>query len=384
MDMTEHLQIIKKAVALRHELHRHPELSGHETWTKKRLMRFLQENTSLSVIDEGKWFYAKYDAETCDAKESRGRIAFRADFDAVAIDEDDKLPYASENKGAAHKCGHDGHSSALCAFAMMVDAQGSDRDVYFIFQFGEETGIGAEQASRLIETEGIREVYAIHNYPGKPFGSVHIKSGVICCASTGMELVFTGTPAHASTPELGNNPAEAISKMVLALEELRAGYAKKGMLLATVVQIAVGERAFGISAAEGRLLLTVRGEQEAELDRFILGIRQKAETLCKEGGFSMEMNDHDRFPATCNDEAATEKIRRVCRENGITAVDMEKPLRTSEDFGWFLKKAPGALIWLGAGENAAPLHDKSYDYDDGLIEESCRLFRLILQNHMVI
>lgn len=382
-------EIIRKAIALRHDLHQHPELSGEETWTKQRLMGFLRENTSLSVVDRGAWFYAKY-AAACDAgqcaasehgaKAPGGAIAFRADFDAVAIQEDGALPYASRNPGVAHKCGHDGHSGALCAFAMMVEEEGADRDVYFIFQHAEETGQGAEPVSALVEEERIKEIYGIHNYPGMPFGSVNIKPGVICCASLGMELIFTGTPAHASTPELGKNPAQTVSRLVLELDELKARHAKKGMLLATVVQIAVGERAFGISAAEGRLLLTARGEDESELERFVSGIREKAEELCEEAGISLGVNFYDRFPATCNDENITEKIRQICGENGIPVIDMQNPLRTSEDFGWFLKKAPGALIWLGAGEAAAPLHDKDYDYNDDLIAESCRLFRLILKD----
>ncbi len=373
--MISKLEIIGKTVALRHELHQHPELSGKEDWTKKRLMEFLHENTSLTVVDRGMWFYAKYSAE-----KSKGRIAFRADFDAVAIQEDDRLSYASRNEGVSHKCGHDGHSSALCAFAMMVDAKGADRDVYFIFQHAEEIGEGAEPASYLMEKEGIKEIYAIHNYPGMPFGSVNIKAGIICCASLGMELIFTGMPAHASTPELGINPAKTISRMVLELDDLKDMYADKGMLLATVVQIDMGERAFGVSASQGKLLLTVRGEQEEELEGFVAGIRQKAEALCQEDGLSLTVNIYDRFPSTCNDRNAAERIKLLCRKHDIPIIEMEEPLRTSEDFGWFLKKAPGALIWLGTGENAAPLHDKDYDYNDDLIEESCKVFRALLED----
>ena len=371
--MKTQADIISKTIRLRHWLHLHPELSGEEIRTKQKLMEFLRQNTSLEIIDRGQWFYGKFHAAG-----SRGGIAFRADFDAVAVDEDNRLPYASRNRGVAHKCGHDGHSSALCAFAMMVEAEGADRDVYFIFQHAEETGAGAELASRLIEDEDIQEVYAIHNYPGKPFGSVNIKTGVICCASLGMELIFTGSPAHASAPELGKNPAETISRLVLELDDLRGRFAGQGLLMATVIQMDVGQRAFGVAASRGKLLLTVRGEREDALEGFVRGIREEAAALCEKAGLSLDVKHYDSFPETRNHQETVEKIAHLCRENDIPLVMMEEPLRTSEDFGWFLKKTPGALIWLGAGEDAAPLHDKDYDYNDDLIEKSCSIFRMLL------
>ena len=96
------------AVALRHALHRHPERSNHETWTKAYLIDFLHKHTSLEIVDRGAWFYAKYFAAP-----GAHKIAFRADFDALPIDETISLPYGSEIPGVSHKCGHDGHLSLI-------------------------------------------------------------------------------------------------------------------------------------------------------------------------------------------------------------------------------------------------------------------------------
>lgn len=186
-------EMLDKVIALRHRLHKYPELSGQETETKRRLMDFLKENTPLTVTDRGKWFYAEYHPA-----ESRGSIAFRADFDAIKVFEDMPLPYCSVNRGVAHKCGHDGHSAALAGFAAEVGRKGADKDIYFIFQHGEETGEGGEPCSCLIEEKQIDEVYAVHNFPGIPFGSLGLRCGTINCASKGMEMIFTGAPAHAS------------------------------------------------------------------------------------------------------------------------------------------------------------------------------------------
>src|SRR6056297_2999629 len=111
-----HDKNLKLAVKLRHELHKNPEVSNEEKWTKNHLIEFLRENTKLEIIDKGKWFYAAYRS-----KVGNRNIAFRADFDAVEMDEGIELSYASKNEGVSHKCGHDGHSAALAAFALEID-----------------------------------------------------------------------------------------------------------------------------------------------------------------------------------------------------------------------------------------------------------------------
>ena len=367
-------EILSKATDLRHELHTNPELSGHEQETKLRLMNFIKKNTGLMVIDRGKWFYAKYTAPNA----SKPPIALRADMDALPTYEaPDLLPYSSHRPGVAHKCGHDGHSAAMCAFAWELWTEGADRDVYLIFQHAEEDGTGAMECCSLIEELGIPEVYAIHNMPGIPFGQAQTRPGTINMASVGIEYTFTGTPTHASTPELGRNPARALSEMVLALDDAKEAVGAEGLILATVIQMDLGERAFGISASSGKLLLTVRGENEEELQDFIEALNDKAAGLCQTYVLQLKINYYDRFPETRNDSGAVEKVHKACQSIGMPFMELPDPIRTSEDFGYFLMKAPGALIWLGAGENVAPLHNAEFDYNDGLLEESCKLFRAL-------
>ena len=115
--------ILEMAVALRHELHAHPELSNQETWTKARLLDFLREHTTrLEIHDRGRWFYAVWRART-----DRPSMAFRADFDALPIEDRCGQPYASQFPGVGHKCGHDGHSATLAALALEIDRAGADR-----------------------------------------------------------------------------------------------------------------------------------------------------------------------------------------------------------------------------------------------------------------
>ncbi len=369
-------KILSQVKELRHQLHMHPELSGQEQETKLRLMRFIKDTTGLDVVDKGKWFYAKYTAKA----PTREPIAFRADMDALPTYEDPELlPYSSLRPGIAHKCGHDGHSSAMCAFTWDLWTNGADRDVYLIFQHAEEDGTGAMECCSFIEEAGIAEVYAVHNMPGVPFGHAQTRPGTVNMASVGIEYTLTGTPTHASTPELGKNPARALSEMVLALDDSKAAVGAQGLILATVIQMDLGERAFGISASRGKLLLTVRGENENELQAFIEALNLKATDLCKAYGLQLSIEYYDRFPETRNDADAVSKVQRACEAIGMPFDLLEDPIRTSEDFGYFLMKAPGALIWLGAGEDVAPLHNAGFDYNDSLLAETCRIFRAIME-----
>ena len=145
----ENLEKIKR---LRHELHAHPELSMEERETKRRLMEFLRENTKLFIEDRGHYFYAYANGKN----EELEPIAFRADMDALPMEEKAGLPYGSKNPGVCHKCGHDGHCAALCGLALEADRLGTDRPVYFIFQHGEEIGGGGEECAGLIREKGIR------------------------------------------------------------------------------------------------------------------------------------------------------------------------------------------------------------------------------------
>ena len=177
----ENLEKIKR---LRHELHAHPELSMEERETKKRLMEFLRENTKLFIEDRGHYFYAYANGKN----EKLEPIAFRADMDALPMEEKAGLPYGSKNPGVCHKCGHDGHCAALCGLALEADRLGTDRPVYFIFQHGEEIGGGGEECAGLIREKGIRWVFAFHNMSGYPEGQVLVKSGVTQCTSKGLTI----------------------------------------------------------------------------------------------------------------------------------------------------------------------------------------------------
>ena len=357
--------------ALRHELHQHPELSGQEIWTKQRLMDFLRTHTNLAIVDKGLWFYAIYRAG-----DGRPNIAFRADIDAISLEEPRGLvPYSSRVPGVSHKCGHDGHAAILAGLALEIGQHGADKNVFFLFQHAEETGEGAAVCVSLIAEQQIDEIFACHNMSDWELGTVHVTDGTSNCASRGMTIHMEGAPAHASEPEKGINPAFAIARIINAIPDLIAPVNYRGMVLCTVIQVAVGERAFGVSASKGELLLTIRALYETELD----ALQQRLEDLARAeagcSGLKVNFSYQESFPETVNHKESSDKIRQVCRAKGLPLVEMTEAWRASEDFGHYLKQTKGAICYIGNGDNHPHLHSYDYDFPDDIIETAVDLFK---------
>jgi amidohydrolase len=361
------------AVTLRHELHQHPELAGRETWTKGHLIDFLRRHTSLEIVDRGRWFYALYRAG-----KDRRNVAFRADFDALPMDETIDLPYGSQFPGVAHKCGHDGHSACLAAFALETDRRGADKNVYFVFQHAEETVEGALECAPLMDEAGISEIFAYHNNPGLPKNSIVVIDGTTCCGSTGMIIRLKGIPAHASQPENGRNPSFAITEIIRSIPELTDSAGYRGFVLCTIVGIEVGKEAFGMSASEGRLMLTIRGQFDDEMEKLRQRIEGKAREQAAFYGLECGFSFRDGVPATVNHRESAGKVRRAAKRQGFPLLEADTPLRGSEDFAWFLRRTRGALFGVGTGEGRSPLHSAQFDFNDDIIPTVVDLFTALL------
>lgn len=368
-------QNFRTAVQLRHELHRHPELSMEERWTKEHLIAFFRAHTrAFEVVDRGRWFYAKYSAP-----QPKKKVAFRAEIDALPMDDDINAPWKSECGGVGHKCGHDGHAASLCLTALELEENGCENDVYLIFQHAEETGGGGEECAALMDEEGIDEVYAYHNKSGFPLDSIIVRDDCVCCASKGMEISFVGVPAHASTPENGKNPAFAIAALIETIPRLTDPAAHVGLLMATVIQVALGERAFGVSAHKGQLLLTIRGEVEGEMDALQRELESLAAAQAERYGLTCSFAYYDVFPETRNDNGCAENIRRAAAALGLSLAVKDYPDRGSDDFGYFTKKTRGAMFSIGNGEDYPGVHDARFDYIDAQMRTAAAMYQKLAE-----
>ena len=381
---------------LRHTLHRNAELSGTEHKTKAILMDFLRAHTDFTVTDRGAWFYAFRGAAApaddaastaapafpaaadFEAPAAKPPIAIRADMDALPIPETCSLPYASEDPAVSHRCGHDGHSAALCGLALALTGQPLPRDVYLIFQHAEETGAGARICAELLSEKGIREIYAFHNLNGYPLGRIVLRRGQTQPASVGRTISFTGAPAHASAPEQGKSPARAVAELCLYTNELLQR-PHRGMLLATVVNLNVGTKDFGVAPGAGELSVTERAEYEEEMDALDQALCEKARQLAARDGLTVSFSESDRFPATVNDDSCVCLVMNAAAHvTGAPAIEMGAMWRASEDFGWYTKRCPGAIFYIGSGEDHPALHTEDYDFPDEILPTAVRMFRALI------
>ena len=361
---------------LRHRLHRCAELSLQEQRTRATLIEFLNANTTLEVTNVGRWFYALKKGIEPDAPS----VAIRADFDALPIPETIDVPYASRTPGVSHKCGHDGHSSILSGVAMELSAVETESDVYLIFQHAEEIGAGGEECSRLIEEKNISKVYALHNWSGFPEHSVVVREGVSQCASMGLTVRFLGVRSHASEPEHGISPAPAIARLALEMQEYsRPADDPRGLMLCTIVHMLVGSRDFGCAPGYGEISATLRTELERDLNGLNASIREAARRYADEYGLRVEFEESDRFPDTANDSSCVSNVKDCARSLGLDVITLKDPIRGSEDFGWFLKKCPGAIFYLGNGEDYPAIHTLEYDFNDRILENGVDMFMSLIQ-----
>ena len=340
-----------------------------EQETMSRIKAFLRENTTAQIVEREGWFYAAKTGKDPGAP----AIAFRADMDALPIQEDGTLPYASTCDGVSHKCGHDGHCAALCSLALVLEETPPERTVYLIFQPGEEIGAGGKVCAQLISDLQIGAIYAFHNLSGYPEGAVILRKGLTQPASKGITVHFAGAQSHASYPEQGKNPAWAVADLIADIRELLV-MPHRRMTLATIVGVKVGTGDFGVSAGEGSLRLTLRSESESEMNGLEREIRSRARQLGNRDGLDVSFTSVDEFPETRNDDTALALVAGCAGHLGLPVIYMKEIWRASEDFGWYLKRCPGAIFYLGNGVGYPPLHTGAYDFNDRILETAPAVF----------
>ena len=363
-------------VAFRRELHRHPALSGREEATAGRVARALEGLGPRRVVPVagGRGVMAEYGG-----REAGPTVLLRADMDAVAVAEPTgACPWGSTVEGVAHKCGHDGHTTMLLrAAGLLAERPPARGRVLLLFQPAEETGQGAREVVEegWLEREGVERCFALHNIPGLPLGTVACREGSFTCAVTGVEARLLGRTAHAAEPERGVCPAGAameVTREVLGWS--RPAEEGEGYFLATLVEMRVGEEAYGVAAGEGVLRFTLRARTNRVLEEHVRRLVEAVAVACRRTpGLRWEWREVEPFPANENEARCAALVREAARREGARYEELARPFAWGEDFGWFTRRCPGAMFGLGAGEGCAPLHSPGYDFPDELIEPGGRL-----------
>ncbi|WP_299949593.1 amidohydrolase [uncultured Ruegeria sp.] len=365
----------------RRQLHRRPELSGEEVETAKSIVGALEPMKPSKILTGlgGHGVAAVFDSAV-----DGPTVLFRAELDALPIQEISDNPWISEIPGKGHLCGHDGHMTFLLALGRMISREPVAKGrVVLMFQPAEEDGSGARAVVADPAYEEIRAdwAFAIHIEPGRPFGYVSTRVGLINCASQGLEIKLTGKTAHAADPEDGVSPAGAVAKLIPALDDLgHGGKLDDDFRLVTVTHAQLGEPSFGVAPGEAVIYATLRTSRDNAMEAMDRDARDLAKAAAAEYGLEVSFDVCDAFAASINDAEATEVAVAAMDALDVENGDFGLPMRASEDFGVFGWDAKAAMLCMGPGENYAALHNPDYDFPDDLIPVGANIFERIARD----
>ncbi|EJC82906.1 amidohydrolase [Rhizobium leguminosarum bv. trifolii WSM2297] len=356
----------QEMTAWRRDLHRHPEFGFEEKRTAAFVAQKLRE-FGLDEVVEG--IGGRGVVGTLRRGGGNRSIALRADMDALRITEQGEKSYRSQTEGVMHACGHDGHTAMLLGAARMLSEDGDfDGTVRFIFQPAEEWGKGALAmlADGLMTRFPFDEIYGLHNMPGLPVGLFQTRAGAIMSAEDNFEIVLKGVGGHAARPHKGNEVLVAACALVTNLQTIvsrRLDPTDIGVVSVTELLTDGTRNALpGLARILGDAR-SFRPEVSAVIEK---QMRLIAEGIALAHNVSAEVSYTREFVPLLNDAALVEEAFTAAR-SVFPAENIKvrrEPMTGSEDFARFLDHVPGCFVFLGNGEDSAPLHNPNYDFND--------------------
>lgn len=372
----------------RRYLHQNPEPSFEEYNTRlfiaEKLREFGYEEIEENVGGGGVVAYLN--------GESDGpTLAFRADFDALRIQEETGLPFASQNPGVMHACGHDGHTAILLSVAkvLMNHQQALSGKVKFIFQHAEEVLPGGGKA--MVDAgvlDDVDAVYGLHLRSPFEYGTVSYCSGYAMAAPDFFSIQIQGKGGHAAHP---NTTVDAVVVASYVVNQLQSIISRKkdpqesGVL--TFSTFKAGDGAHNIIADKALLKGTVRTFNPEVRDMIEEKIKSMAEQICAAHGATCEVSYTRGYPALYNHPKETQLIKELFEQNR-TDVNVEAtPLRMGgEDFAYFLQKKPGSYFFIHSGNEEKgivyPHHHPKFDFDERALLTGAKCFVDIVDHYL--
>ncbi|MBS0349648.1 MAG: amidohydrolase [Proteobacteria bacterium] len=358
------------SIAHRRHLHQHPELSLKEQQTSAYCQQVLQE---LGYQIKPVWGYG-FIAEKNSAGAKR-TIGWRADMDALPIQEKNTHDFISKNSGVTHACGHDGHMTVALTAAKIIAEhnQALTVNVRFIFQPSEETPPGG--AIGMIAQgclDGLDEIYGLHNDPGTPVGSIRLRNGPLLAAGDRFDLRVKGRGGHAARPHDNLDPVIAAAELITHWQSIisrRINPAHPAVL--SVTQFKAGD-VFNVIPDTAFLAGTVRSFYAADR-RLIQNLMEISLEDLRRKGYQTDFKYTLGYDPVINHRSGVQRIIQAAEKIlGVEQVDsVTDPEGWAEDFAYYLQHCPGAFFLLGSGNTekgiVAPLHSSSYDFDEAAI-----------------
>ncbi|ALS24028.1 MULTISPECIES: amidohydrolase [Paenibacillus] len=364
-------QIERKIVDIRRHLHQYPELS-HEEFETTAYIRKLLEDAGIRIA-------AQYTLKTGLIAEVGGLqggpvIALRADIDALPIQEDTGLPFASRIPGKMHACGHDFHTAVILGAAFLLKEKEHELPgtVRLVFQPAEEKAAGAEKVLRSGALEGVRAIYGMHNKPDLPVGTIGIRPGPLMAAADGFLVELEGIGSHAAVPEASVDPVVAAAHLVTALQSIVSrNVSPLESAVISVTRLNTGTT-WNVIPETAVLDGTVRTFDEEVRTRVVERFGEVVNGVAAAYGTKANLRWIQGPPPVNNDADLAEAARRTAERLGI-AVVTPKPSPAGEDFAFYQKRIPGFFAFIGTS-GPKEWHHPAFDVDERALFISASYF----------
>ena len=348
-------------VAIRRDLHRHPELAFGETRTASivaREMRALGLSPREGVGRTG---------VTCDFGPGEApKLMIRADMDALPLSEENRVAYASEEPGRMHACGHDGHVAVGLAVARRLRDRPGGFAIRSLFQPAEEGGGGARAMADDGALDGVGAALGIHLWNQLPVGKIGLVAGPQMAAVDEFEIVVSGPGGHGASPHETFDPVVAAARLIEALQGIVAREISPLDPAVVTIGAMQGGSAFNIIPREVRLLGTARSFSEDAFRSIPRKISRIAEGIAAAHGLSCRVEYRRINRATVNDRGTAalvaEALERVLGAGSV----VESRTMGGEDMSVYLDRVPGCFFFVGSAPEGPhrPHHSPVFDFDE--------------------
>ena len=356
-------------VALRRDLHRHPEIGNDLPRTQGAVLEAigglgLDVRTGTGVTSV---------TATLDTGRPGGTMLLRGDMDALPMPEDTDLDYASEVDGAMHACGHDAHTAMLASAARLLADRADDLTgkVVFMFQPGEEGHHGARHMLEegLLDGLHVTRAFAIHQSPSFPSGMVATKAGPLLASADEFVVEVVGRGGHAAMPHHANDPVPVACAMVGAFQTLvtrRVDVFDPAVV--TVGSVRAGSTN-NVIPETARLVGTIRAVSERTRALVHTELERIATNIAAAHDMEARFRIDPGFPVTVNDADAAAWVGDVARRivSPELVVDMPNPVMGAEDWSYVLQQVPGAMAFLGTCPPGVSFHQAAPNHSNRMV-----------------
>ena len=352
---------------IRHQLHRHPELSFKEVATAE-----------LVALRLGEWGYEvtrNIGGHGVVGRLRQGEgtrsVSLRADMDALPILEENSSAHASKNAGVMHACGHDGHTTMLLGAArQLAKTRNFSGTINLVFQPAEEAG--RDSGAQCMIADGLFErfpcdaIFGLHNHPGYPVGMFMFGSGPFMSASDRVLITVRGRGGHAARPHLTVDPILMAGSLVMALQSVVSRNIDPTQTAIVTIGSLNSGMASNVIPESASMGLSVRSFNPEVRDRLQERITDLVTQHVHGYGGSVEINYERGCPVLVNSVTETAFALQVASElvGAERTVSPFGPVTGSEDFAYYLQHRPGCFLRLGNGEDSAMVHNARYDFND--------------------